>query len=119
MAALATIAREMLPTTDLVIKAAIRAMIGAGLFVVASALPSPLATWVEFAGKFSIMLCVITLLGHAETVFCAHAADWIRARMAAAAGMALMVAVMPIVVLMMLSGRASETWRHDDCQEES
>lgn len=107
------ILREMTPTADLFIRASIRAMIGIGAFTVASVLPPELAHWAEFAGKFILMLAAITLFGHAETIFCNHAADWLKTRLATTASYAAMVVLIPTMILLMLMGRMSDTWPDD------
>lgn len=78
LARLTGITREMVPSVDLVIRAGIRATLGIGVIMTAAWLPESAAPWATFAGKFCLMLAVISLVGHAEGTFAAHAASKIR-----------------------------------------
>lgn len=82
------IAREMVPSADLIVKAAIRAIVGASLIYV----------W-AFAGKFFFMMAAITLVGHAEGVFASHASDWIRRQIVSVYFLCLIVAGIVVVAM--------------------
>ena len=72
------IGSEMIPSADLVIKSTIRVGMGVAVMNVAPLAPAAAVHWVDFAGKFLIMLAAIGLVGHAEGVFAKHAAAKIR-----------------------------------------
>lgn len=74
----AEILREMVPTGDLIVKATIRAMVGAAVLAAAQHMPEPAAHWITFGGKLFIMLAVISLFSHVEGVFTRHVADKLR-----------------------------------------
>lgn len=67
-----TIAWQMTPSWDHVIKCAVRMCMGAGLMLGASMLHEAIAPWATFGGKLFVMLAIIGLFGHAEGVFAAH-----------------------------------------------
>lgn len=89
------ITREMLPSVDVLVRGMIRAGIGIGLLMCVSWL----GHWAEFGGKFFLMMAAITIIGHAEGVFCAHAAAKIRIEAERLMFLGLMVAGIVVVGL--------------------
>lgn len=105
-----SIAREMIPTVDLVIKSCIRAGIGIGVLAAAPHLPH--SDLVRFAGKFAIMLALIGLVGHAEGVFSKHVAAKLRIE-AARIGWAIVYVALLAVSAITLLARDDETENGD------
>lgn len=71
---LVEIAREAIPSVDLIVKSTIRAFMGVAALFLSGHVDAALAHWVEFAGKMFIMLAVIGLFSHVEGTLNKHIA---------------------------------------------
>lgn len=91
---------EMIPSGDLVVRATIRAAIGVAII------------WAgyETVGKICLVLAAITLVGHAEGVFVAHAAGWIKRRL----GGVVTAILMPVMLVLLWWQPESATWEIED-----
>lgn len=107
---IAGIAREMIPSVDLTIKSAIRAAIGGALIWGSHLAPAGAAHWVEFGGKFLIMLAAIGFVGHAESVFAGHVAAKVRAEASRFGWLVATGIVMAICAVTLLA----RDWRTED-----
>ena len=77
VARILAIAREMLPSLDLIVRSVIRVGVGGALIFAANKL-SPSLQWMSLVGHMLITLALISFVSHAETVFSGHAASKLR-----------------------------------------
>lgn len=72
------IAREALPSLDLVIKSAVRVAVGLTAIWVAPFAPLGYDEWAVFGGRMFIMLAAIGLFSHVEGTLCNHVASKVK-----------------------------------------
>lgn len=73
------IARTMV-TPDLVLKTALRIVLGLGVLALAWVAPEPFGHWLHVVGAVVLMFAAWQALGHAEGKFMAHAVSWLNVR---------------------------------------